>query len=176
MWKRIDCNVGESTRKQNDQFLVVQSQQEKKEKKKTGLNGTPPHNNDLHHWAIVSSKRKLVKYEFSLKTLLNAKRNAHLSFCNATPETHEGMWNAWRHPTVRSLPHVLMFKLLFFWKRRTLQWFYFFFTGIDDGKSTTASQRKNKGKITWGKRCNGSLELSNHHAQVSQIIVNANQC
>ena len=76
--KAIDCNVGESTRRQNDQFVVVQSEQGKKGKK--GLNGTPLHDNDLHHLALVLFQRKLVKYQFSSKILLNSKQGAHSSF------------------------------------------------------------------------------------------------
>ena len=110
--KAIDCNVGKSTRRQNDQFVVVQSEQGKKRKK--GLNETPLHDKGLHHLPIVLSQSKLVKYQFSSKILLNSKQGAHLSFYCATRETREGMWNAWRHPIVRSLPDFLMFKLLFF--------------------------------------------------------------
>lgn len=81
MWKRIDCNVGESTRRQNDLFVVVQSEQGKKRKK--GLNGTPLHDKDLHHLAIVLSQRRLVKYQFKNSAQFKAGRSFEFLLSNA---------------------------------------------------------------------------------------------
>ena len=67
--KAIDCNVGESTRRQNDQFVVVQSEQGQKGKK--GLNGTPLHDNDLHHLALVLFQRR--SFEFLLSNARDSR-------------------------------------------------------------------------------------------------------